>query len=67
MTDDLAKQRAYEAKRPKVGAERYPTTEFRVVTRDGRERIERAIGLSQIEAHWPDWVRIERVDWGGFF
>jgi hypothetical protein len=66
MTDHEAKQRAYEAKRPKL-AEQYPTIEFRVFLPGGEERIERAIGMSVIVAHYPQAWRVERVDMSGGF
>jgi hypothetical protein len=66
MTDHQAKQAAYAAKRPKL-AEQYPTIEYRVFMPDGREFIERAIGMSVIVAHYPQAWRVERVDMSGGF
>ena len=66
MTDHEAKQAAYAAKRPKL-AEQYPTIEYRVFMPDGREFIERAIGMSVIVAHYPQAWRVERVDMSGGF
>jgi hypothetical protein len=63
MSDHDAKQRAYEAKRPKL-VEQYPTIEYRVFMPDGREFIERAIGMSVIVAHYPQAWRVERVSDG---
>lgn len=60
------KQRAYQAKRPKLVPD-YETVEYRVTMRDGTEKIERAIGLSQIAAYYPDAVQVTRTDWGGFY
>lgn len=66
MTDP--KQAAYEAKRRHVTrAQAAATVEYRVTFRDGREITERVIGLSEIAAYHPDAVRIERMDWGGFY
>jgi hypothetical protein len=64
MSDHEAKQAAYAAKRPKL-AEQYPTIEYRVMFRDGSDRIERVIGMSQIAAYWPDAVQVTRLDWDG--
>lgn len=65
---DAKKQASYEAKRRAVtGIAAVPTVEFRVVMRDGTEKIERVIGLSQVAAYWPDAVQITRCDWGGFW
>ncbi len=66
MSEHEAKQAAYAAKRPKL-AEQYPTIEYRVFLPDGREFIERAIGLSVIVAHYPQAWRVERVDMSGGF
>lgn len=67
MTDDLAKQSAYEVKRRSRVPATHATVEYRVTFRDGSEKIERVIGLSQIVAHWPHAVQITRCDWGGFY
>ena len=70
MTEHEAKQAAYAAKRAaRFSADaKYPTVEYRVFLADGREFIERVIGLSQIAAYWPDAIKIERVDaCGGFW
>jgi len=68
VTDHVRKQREYEAKRLKVAGAQYQTVEYRVFLPDGTEKIERAIGLSQIAAYWPDAIKIERVDaCGGFY
>ena len=69
MTDLTAeqKQARYAASRPKLGEERYRMEDFRIVFRDGTEKTERAIGFSQIAALYPDAVRLERCDWGGFY
>ncbi len=56
----------HEVKRSKL-AEQYPTIEYRVFMPDGREFIERAIGLSVIVAHYPQAWRVERVDMSGGF
>jgi hypothetical protein len=68
MTDLTAeqKQAKYAASRPKL-VEAYPTIEYRVTMRDGTEKIERVIGLSQIAAYYPDAVQVTRTDWGGFY
>jgi hypothetical protein len=66
MSEHERKQAAYAAKRPKL-AEQYPTIEYRVFLPDGREFIERAIGLSVIVAHYPQAWRVERVDAAGGF
>jgi hypothetical protein len=67
VSEHEAKQAAYAAKRPKL-AEQYPTIEYRVFLPDGREFIERAIGMSVIVAHYPEAIKIERVDaMGGFW
>ena len=66
MTAD--KQRAYEAKRREVtGMAAVPMVEFRIIFRDGTEKTERAIGLSQIAAYYPDCVQVSRCDWSGFW
>jgi hypothetical protein len=65
VTDHLAKQAAYAAKRAQhTQAERYPTILYRVVLPDDSEKIERVIGLSQIAAYYPDAKRIERLNDG---
>ena len=62
------KQRAYEAKRREVTRlAAVPMVEFRIIFRDGSEKVERAIGLSQIAAYYPDACQITRCDWGGFY
>jgi hypothetical protein len=66
MSDHERKQREYEAKRPKL-TEQYPTIAYRVFLPDGSEKIERAIGLSQIAAYYPDAVMIQRCDVAGFW
>jgi hypothetical protein len=67
MTDHIAKQRAYEAKRLRLADAKYPTIEYRVYLPGGVEKIERAIGLSQVVAHYPEAWRVERVDAAGGF
>ena len=65
MTD---KQAAYEAKRrAATGLAAVPMVEYRIVFRDGTEKVERAIGLSQIAAYYPEAVQVTRCDWGGFY
>jgi len=66
MNDHERLQAAYAAKRPKL-AEQYPTIEFRVFLPGGEEKIERAIGMSVIVAHYPQAWRVERVDMAGGF
>ena len=62
------KQAAYEAKRRDVtGLAAVPMVEYRIIFRDGVEKTERAIGLSQIAAYYPDCVQVTRCDWGGFY
>jgi hypothetical protein len=43
--------------------------EYRVFLPDGREVIERVIGLSMVAAYYPDAWKVERVDatTGGFW
>jgi len=66
--NDVEKQAAYEAKRRgSVPPTTHATVEYRVTFRDGTEKIERVIGLSEIVAYWPDAVQITRCDWGGFY
>lgn len=60
------KQAKYAASRPKL-APTHQTFEFRVTMRDGTEKIERVIGLSEIAAYYPDAVQVTRTDWGGFY
>ena len=68
MSDHQAKQAAYAAKRKHATRlEQVPMLDFRVVLPDGTERHERAIGLSQIAAYWPDAIRVERMDAAGFW
>jgi hypothetical protein len=66
MSDHERKQAAYEAKRPKL-TEQYPTIDFRIYLPGGVEKIERAIGMSVIVAHYPQAWRVERVDMSGGF
>lgn len=66
MTAD--KQRAYEAKRrAATGMASVPMIEYCVTMPDGTEKTERAIGLSQVAAYYPEAVQITRCDWGGFY
>ncbi len=45
-----------------------PLIEYRIYLPDGREVIERVIGLSMVAAYHPDAIRVERVDaCGGFY
>jgi hypothetical protein len=53
--NDAEKQRAYEAKRPKL-AEAYPTIEYRVWLKDREPFVTRAIGPSQLCAHYSDMI-----------
>lgn len=46
------KQAKYAASRPKLGAERYRMEDFRIVFRDGTEKVERAIAFA-----WFVWER----------
>jgi hypothetical protein len=67
---DAAKQSAYEAKRrAATGLKAVPMIEYRVFLPDGREVIERVIGLSMVAAYYPDAWKVERVDatTGGFW
>ena len=69
MSDSKAKQDAYAARRAAVtGRTDVPLIEYRIYLPDGREIIERVIGLSMVAAYHPDAIRIERVDaCGGFY
>ena len=63
--NDAEKQRAYEAKR--ATGLKPEMVEYRVTMRDGTEKIERVIGLSEIAAYYPGAVQVTRTDWGGFY
>lgn len=68
VTDHEQKQAAYAAKRKHATRlEQVPMVDYRVQFRDGREVIERVIGLSEVAAYHPDAVQITRCDWGGFY
>jgi hypothetical protein len=45
---------------------KYPTRAYRIILPDGRDFVEEGIGPSQIVAHWPELVMLQRVD-GGFW
>lgn len=60
MTAD--KQRAYEAKRREVtGIAAVPMVEYRVWLRGRPPFTERAIGPSQLFAHYPDMIAFQIV------
>ncbi len=68
MSDSKAKQDAYAAKRAAVtGRTDVPLVEYRIYLPDGREVIERVIGLSMVAAYHPDAWKVERVDRAGGF
>ena len=59
MMTDEEKQRAYEQRRSKsrpAAMASYTTTEYRVWLPDGTTFTERAIGPSQIIAHYPNLI-----------
>ncbi len=62
MTNHCALQAAYAAKRRSVtGTATMDLRTYRVTLPDGREVIERCIGLSQVAAEHPAAVKVELV------
>jgi hypothetical protein len=67
MNGHLAKQRAYQAKRLKVGPQ-VQMSDFRVFMPDGREFVEQAQDMGKIGAAYPDAIMIQNVaKFGGFY
>lgn len=65
MTDAATLQAAYAAKRAAhTGARTMGLRTYRVVLADGREVVERVIGLSQVAALYPDARVVERIGEG---
>lgn len=60
------KQAAYAAKRPRL-TPAVPMVDYRIILRDGAERIERFPDMARAGAAYPEAAQITRCDFGGFY
>lgn len=69
MIDPATKQRAYAAKRPAAtkAPAPAPLAQFRIMEKDGSERVERFETLVAAARAYPDAWRIERADRAGWW